>query len=989
MKRGQIAIFAFLGMVLLAIVFFMLYIVTSVNLSEVEQRAQNAVRDYLAISPINLYVNLCLERATKQAIQELTMQGGTLFESQQGPFMLGDEGVTHIPYNISEDETINVTYGILRPYNNDDLPQVFYPQVCEVIETNPPLWPIPQTNFSQMTMNNFFNSCYIDSWDEWNTISGGYLGVNLFSKACHNESVNLRTIQIGGTQVLGCRFTDYRSVTSQKNHSLEYVLSNRILNKTIDCIDFKLFEDMDGDNIQFLPDANRDVKVFRSPGGINVELTLPFRVALRGHVPVVTRYAFGFSENIRLFETHGYLYELLRKDSIYPLFNLSSQYSTNMGDATNLFLQGFELEIIDFEEGEKIYKWDRILKLTDNLSEIFGENLTYYVAIQNRNPVLEYINPSPHPDLNIIVYNNQTITIDPFGIDPDDRSVSYAYSNWRETNLSILNSSCSFENIQQLKNCMDITPCPDCENWTNSQDFQDTLKRATYTPNSTETGYFEVRVHVQDPSGKVDYQDVKILVIDMPQINIEIQNRYPLSVDHLSIENPIFFNGSASLTPSIISGDFSDVIWRLRRLGTVIKTYNTDNPNLIIPPNYNILNISNQIPSVHGNYGMNVSMTFTPQDETMPQITISEDYEFEVKQCVPHRSDSPTFPYHTIVNPFLANHSCCDDYFNYLNDLTICYEEQRWGTHQALIDRARDRIDIHANQLEEVLDITPSITFTGDEIIASNLKNNLFTLIFERACDGTRGNICAGNITYSIDQTQDCGYNEPLLLQCSGPPNNFISSSSLSCTNYGGGEGFNTSIQQIVNGLCQEGSAPSGWPNEYNNTVGPLTCNGAVCSGGDCRNVNNPLVSCQCDVSLEEAECDEHNLALIEGDQCRRGCNVDDFSASNACLFTISERMPCDQSEGNYCFRNDNVYNDQPAACYFDVACTVEAVDYHQEICDLGQFIGDDDQVYCRYLQNPDQPCHNTNSTCNVREEVQPSDNYICHTSLGWRPTLP
>ncbi|MFT4261178.1 MAG: hypothetical protein ACMXX9_01975 [Candidatus Woesearchaeota archaeon] len=1023
-KRGQVAIFALLGLVMLIVVSFMLMLVNSVSMSELQQQAQEAVQEYLESGPINYYVNLCLEQAVQESLIEMGRQGGTFFQSQQGPYAASAEGITHIPYNESTEE-FNVSYGVLRLYSSP--PQSHFPNVCPSIQINAPHYPLPRTPLSFFTRMNYANYC---SSPTFNYTGGGFLGVNVFPRLCFNNSINTDPILIDDSPrvFVGCSGILSRSIFYDKNLSTEYLLSRRILNKTIDCINFSIFQEIDGHNVTFLENEPRDVHIIYGVEGFMTNLQLPFRVQLRGHIPVITSYNFSYYSNVRLQEIQLYLYELLRKETINPFFNILRDYNTltipNIG--RNLFLEGFQLEIINFTDTNKAYKWDRLIKLTDTRSQIFGQNFTYYTAIQNRNPVLDYMNPSAHPELNIIVFENQTITITPFGVDPDNRPVEYSYSRWKENETNILNltrSGCSppLSTLDQIKSCMETQPFTG-RLWTNSILFDQTKQSANYTPTIQDAGYHELRAIVKDLAGRIDFQDIKILVIDLPKANVEVSNVYNYSFDDMSIENPILIDGNKTTLPVMIPGSLDNFWWRLTRNLELIKEYTTTDLTHTLPFSYNILNIRNQIINRTGNYNMELKLTFNPGMPGVPPVEVTNSYDFEVKVCLPHRSSVPAFPYNNDTDPFLANHTCCDEDFNRISRSFVCFDEISYGTPDKLFERVQNLTEIEEQGIRDhVYDFSVTPTEIAD---INDLKpyqlNNVFRLDFKRNCDGSRGNICGGDITYELTSHQVCPFSENQRYQCSGLIEEF-SHDELSCTNFNYTQMFDVDTRDIVEendwfyhedlftgkivdvtgiSFCIKNTpAPSTRDRiGYNISDAHLLCNNAACDGeGQCRDTR--FSDCTC--IPERTACQDQYDATWIGEFCFYGCDT-----YSSCNYNFNETMPCTKDEyesnGGYCFEEVIGPSWSYGQCYVNLTeqctpdlhyteifaddwCWFEEVgfapwtEYGEELefdpywgdfLTVGEYWVDLNNVTCQY-PDPSQRCNSVTGECNMISETK------------------
>ena len=989
-KRGQVAIFALLGLVLLVTVSFLLLITASLTTTELQERAREAVRDYLAGSPVNYYVNLCLEQATNEALIELGRQGGVFWEHQGGPYVIGDIGKTHINWTTTDGEPHNVSYGILRPYIYDERLQTPHPEKCGILEIHPPSYPFSATSFNRMTRSHYPSHCSARMF-----VGGGFIGTNVMPRLCYAGSLN--SLQIFFAPVgseFGCGGMTGRLLSDEQNLSMEYLLSQRILNLTLECIDFELFKDLDGDTIEFIEDEERSMHLLFEPEGFNSNLVLPFRVALRGHVPVITSYSFSYNSNVRLQEMHRYLFELLKEDTISPFFNISFGYDTLSMAGIALFKSGFEIEVISFEDQEnQPYRWDRLIKLTDNRSIINAENFTYYVAIQNRNPVLEYITSSDHPDLHIIVYENQSILIEPNAIDPDNRLINFNYSGWRETTTSVLKPDswpCTrpFSSIAAIGDCMDESPCVDCKNWTRSALFQETNRSAKINTTEVDLGLHTVTVIVTDPSGLQDYQDVQILVIDNMEIKMEISNFYEQNDHIFSIENPLLFNASESEYPSLLIGSFTHFQWTLfDQDRNSLLTFQNEDINLVLPTPPNILTIHNEELKNPGVYSMELGIQFSPEFVDILGIFSKKDFQFEVFQCLDHTSSDPPFPYNQ-GNAFLADHACCEGNSR-LGNTDVCYEDTKWGNYRLLLERAQEKIDIKKEEIEQegfFFDIYEQDLGPWDNLAMEN-RNNIYKLEFERYCDGQRGNICVGPVSYTITQVGEaCDYDTSTVAQCTGPLTLLIEGENELCWWYGSGTYFNVSSMEMGGGRCKTEPALSvpNDPTGYNDPFGTHICMGANCNGGQCQSTVG--IQCQCEKGRGGAVCDATNDVDWSGTTCRYGC-------SDACGFENEEQLPCNHLEQS-CY--NETYNGIPA-CYFEVTCG-PAPNYQQVNCVTGQEVNEFGDTVCRYLA----PLHNRcvvsggNNVCQtivtsrVLEEVEaayPTSTIECDKDYGWRDT--
>ena len=77
-KRAQISVFIILGILIIAIFGFMFFLTSEIGKIKLETQANQIVDSVLATTSINYYVTLCLEEATKSAINLSGEKGGLI-----------------------------------------------------------------------------------------------------------------------------------------------------------------------------------------------------------------------------------------------------------------------------------------------------------------------------------------------------------------------------------------------------------------------------------------------------------------------------------------------------------------------------------------------------------------------------------------------------------------------------------------------------------------------------------------------------------------------------------------------------------------------------------------------------------------------------------------------------------------------------------------------------------------------------------------------
>jgi len=211
----------------------------------------------------------------------------------------------------------------------------------------------------------------------------------------------------------------------------------------------------------------------------------------------------------------------------------------------------------------KHYQYSHIIKLTPNKT-LDGKYFTFLFAVENRIPVLDFIDESiPHnssyseylllnygktanttynksftsynPDnYNIVVEVGNKIEIFPFGIDPDNEAVTYSYSGWK-TPIRIMNET---KNPVDYEDPYLETPSSyivsggiittnhleesnyyvvgfNLSTEKNKDAYNITMLTYPSTlgsSNISDVGYHWIRVNITDNEGLHDYQDIKIHV---------------------------------------------------------------------------------------------------------------------------------------------------------------------------------------------------------------------------------------------------------------------------------------------------------------------------------------------------------------------------------------------------------------------------------------------------------------------------------------------
>ncbi len=135
-KRGQITIFMILGLVLLFSTLFILFLVSEVKKTNLQDEAEDILTQALKKESLRLYVSDCLEDGFEEGLRLISKQGGRLWADQVGGIQSFTQGV-----DVDVNEGGRVFYALAL--QNYDQPQA-YP--CEIEGTSPVFCSYPQGN---------------------------------------------------------------------------------------------------------------------------------------------------------------------------------------------------------------------------------------------------------------------------------------------------------------------------------------------------------------------------------------------------------------------------------------------------------------------------------------------------------------------------------------------------------------------------------------------------------------------------------------------------------------------------------------------------------------------------------------------------------------------------------------------------------------------------------------------------------------------------
>ena len=522
-----------------------------------------------------------------------------------------------------------------------------------------------------------------------------------------------------------CPRYGFNSIQQQIN---EYVQNN--LDRCVNLSSIK--------TIQNATAGKPNISITVDENDIQVEALYPINVRMGSYTPKVVMADFSTVLYIRLKKIYDIAYNAIRLDTTDANFNIlkGPKNFTSWDSYINI------TKYCPYCNAAPA-SYDNIVSITDAASQISGRPYTFQFAVQKRNPVLDYIHYTASNDSDIVVLENQTISISPFGYDPDEQALTYQYSGWKEDYDESFDEACClqkpnrcFQNITEIEQCTARNEAVQPKNWSNSNDFKLSQEKASYHTTRADIGYHNLTVTVYDSSGLKDWQIVRIVVMDIARANATGSSFMDdISASKASVEDPYILN--ASNTVSYFTSGLS-YLWQDPQEGFSLETAKRE---LIIPENSNITNIIDGIfkrslyranETVH-----NITLTLLPQNST-------SNFLVEVYPCLPHRNkDSFPYPYNS-TDPYLSDHTCCDDNYNISSTDKTCFEQVEYG---GLFDF--DPASINGYPIPN--DNHPIIYKDEKGNVLTNLiyfdLNDVYRRTLQRKCSGTRGNTCDGIFT--------------------------------------------------------------------------------------------------------------------------------------------------------------------------------------------------------------------------------------------------
>lgn len=829
-KKGQFTLFVIIGIIFVATMLFALFMRGYFFQQKLLLEAETNVKEALKINNVDFYVESCLDRISEDAVYLISLQGGRIYAFQCGLWSDPDplyQGLNFVNMNLSQSyinisfyNSSNVSYAILPNYNN----------TC--IVTSPPGYPFFNASAKMLKVIYHNNSIQLKSC----SFDTGVIGANSLPKLCDVNGSNKMNSTGGNYSFFHgiCTF-GYGSMSIQEQ------LERYTEKKLRDCVDLSIFENL-GSNITVVGNVSVDYTFVDNH--FVVKANYPLDIRIRGK-NVKTIAEFEKKKELRFKRTYEFLQRILEQEYKNIFFDIENDYKNySLGWDYGLKL----IRVPNLCEDCGVGKYDDLFQLIDNATIIRGHPLIFNFMVKNRVPVLDYIHSGQK--YNIVVKEGDEIFIQPIGLDPDETLLKYYYTGWKENYTATFNETgCILDIVSCEENpalfvIKDYSIQP--HNWTNSTPYNNTKVNASYITNRSDLGLHHTTIWIEDEEKLIDFQNVSIMVFDVPLVIPSGSNNYTdISNHNASIEDPYTLD---AYTTSIFTNVFK-FYWR-----DLIDPFHieTSIPTIFIPDPVDINTITEHefVKTDPRNVQVQGEYYYLQGTELTPWAS----WYVDVHQCLPHRSTGAMYPYNEISgngafnpydnspNPFLSNHGCCDNetYWGKVTTGNNCYDYNEWSSW-FLFNDTKDKFI--TGEFEAINPNKFASSYLQNEWYAQSFtpltQNDIWFRSFSRSCDGTRGNMCNGTANMQLQNSVPC--NDKLAGEeetCSGP-NPLLKTqfkpTLQTCYNYPLGQTFEKVFRDGT-GSCnhQEKCSGSNFGDNKYDTSGPKLCN-ATCDGsGGC-----------------------------------------------------------------------------------------------------------------------------------------------------------
>lgn len=893
-KKAQVTMFMLIGIVVLSIFGGLFYVTNSIAKAKLQERVNKMTSDLLQTTALQNYVELCLDKVTKDALGYVAKQGGNIYATQAGTKTY--LGPLAVPYGI-----------YILPFSGNNLSYgIWY-------HTNV-FWRDNHYGYYKIPPGYLRDA------------QGSFFGEYTYPALCDTEGPN----RVGFSSDLFRQCLTYSATGSIQEQMQDYVEKNL---KT--CVNFSTFASQLGYNIT---EGEVEANVTMGEDGLFVDVNYPLIFSFANYVPVTTSIVFQIDFRVRLKKMHELLSDLISQDLQNPSFDMLRDAEKSRHWQSGFEVMRFENVCPSCDTG----KYDDVFVLTDKESNVAGENLRMIFAIKNRFPVLDWLNKygqeSAENRYDYYFLQDDKISIKPEAFDPDGNAVSYFYSGWAEDYDAFFKESCcqrahggctTEPGMSNPAACVQVKTQDEIfdsvtmseaariqyadyfsdgvyhgpRNWTRSDEFLYTGKHGSYLTNENDIGPRNITVYVCDEEGLAhkeevekepgfdnhtedgkkemfklcDKQLVKMMIIDHPVVEINGKSAYDdIPAGKASIEDSFELDASTS----VVFANVDKYLWQ-----DFTETFyiETELEKFSVPYGYSAYDVSNISMDYFTKVGKHNFKVAVFHDIGMLELDEAEplveaEYSLDVYSCLPHRNDASfVYPFNHSFDAFMANHTCCleteDGGYKLAGNTLSCMDYKTYGclpdinvqTYPADLAVLETPVRLSNNVVAYKLEKYASQPY----ILEGGDANDIFLYQFKQKC-GNRGNACSGDIADYWTKATACdntnkgtGGNE----WCSGP--SFTKGTGAECksglidandddipecVNYGAGQTFQ-SVFLSGTGMCNNEWKQSvkGRYDGYGDTNGKYACL-ATCSSGEKAGMCVSTINSDCVCADNKAE---------------------------------------------------------------------------------------------------------------------------------------
>lgn len=575
-------------------------------------QAKETVGEFIEVNSIDQYVSTCLNRVGIEGLKLIAEQGGVIYSYQGGltplNFPLKPNGKDFYSF-VSPKGIINISYGLVPVSQNYCLsynPQniITAENISDDIYWEYPVARVPLIEFKDLFWSHSNKGCLKLTNGVKDLQKSGYLGYSRFPTLCTKESSSSYQVH-GMVSICPTKYQESRDLNVIKEYpSIESQLESYVKSNMPSCFNVSYYEKQGNDISINYAKSNASV-FFINSQGVRFHLDFPFEVSIEGQKPIVEFVEFQqIVPSLNFIDTYNFLYDTFFEMARNPLFNFKNEDYKNdeYYDLPNYnklsYKPSFKIEYIEGEcAGCDPYSssLDDVISITDLDTDLDGETYTFYVALKQRNPVLDLIsNPDttfPYPVngedmiMDYLLYKDEILEIRPEAMDPNYDSFKINFSGWKETTDSIFDIECCLAddtcnflshaqciidsskdeyenlnidccrsgyyagtcNVEILKFSTSICKTSHYEPHKFSKSFEENDGVLIYTIQETDLGFHEFVVIVEDEHGAMDFQTVRVFVYDTPLAVLKPQNVYgDVNNFFASIEDPYILDARSS-----------------------------------------------------------------------------------------------------------------------------------------------------------------------------------------------------------------------------------------------------------------------------------------------------------------------------------------------------------------------------------------------------------------------------------------------------------